>query len=456
VLAYRILRWLLRTSVVAFFRHIEVVGLEHVPAEGPVLFCGNHPNSLLDPVLVTCFCGREVSFAAKDVLFRSVLLRPLLRVMGAVPVMRRQDHRDAPVSNERAFERMYATLAEGRAVGIFPEGISHDRSRLAPLRTGAARIAFGAAERHRGLAVRLVPCGLHYVTPQRFRSSVLIQFGPPIPVGPERLRDLDRDPRAAVRALTADLERGLTALTVNADDWETVRVLDGVRRLYQPPRIPLEMRVELARRFNAYYPRVRDRPEVRTLFERVRDYLDRLAAQGLSDRDLRRPLRAGEAALRFAAHVLLLTFWLPLALLGAPVHLPVALLLGITGERIAPRKDVVATTKFVAGFVLLAAAWTGVALALGWGFGWPAALAAAVGLPLSGFATLRVLARAAALRRMVLTSLRMLHLRAELDALRAEREALQREVIRAVEAHRPAELELLAGRQSAGKAPDLP
>jgi 1-acyl-sn-glycerol-3-phosphate acyltransferase len=452
VIAYRALRALLRLSVLAFFRRLQVVGLEHVPAAGPLVFFGNHPNSLLDPALISCFCGRAVRFAAKDVLFRSALLRPVLRAMGAVPVQRREDHGEGALANELAFERLFAVLAAGDAVGIFPEGISHDGSQLARFRTGAARIALGARERHPGLPVRMVPCGLHYVTPQRFRSSVLIQFGPAIELGEGWDARQGADARAAAAALTAEMELRLRALTVNAEDWETLRVLDGVRRLYQPPRIGLEERVELARRFSAHYPGVRHEPEVQRLFGRVREYLDRLASLGLSDRDLARPLGAGERLLRLGRHLVLVLAWLPLALAGAFVHLPVGLLLGITGERLAPRKDVIGTTKFVLGFLLLGLAYAGIPLALlAFAGGRPAA-AALLLLPLSGYATLRVLERSVALRRLLATSLRLVFLRRELRALRAEREALEAEVVRAVQRFKPDGLELLfprAGCESA-------
>jgi glycerol-3-phosphate O-acyltransferase/dihydroxyacetone phosphate acyltransferase len=446
VLAYRMLRVLLRLSVRAFFRRLQVVGLEHVPAAGPVVFFGNHPNSLLDPALISCFCGRVVRFAAKDVLFRSLVLRPVLRAMGAVPVQRREDHAAGALANELAFERLFAVLAAGDAIGIFPEGISHDMSQLARFKSGAARIALGARERHPGLGVRLVPCGLHYVTPQRFRSSVLVQFGPAIELGPDWDARQRADARAAASELTVEMELRLRALTVNADDWETLRVLDGVRRLYQPPRIGFEQRVELARRFSAHYPAVRDEPEVARLFARVHAYLDRLASLGLSDRDLARPVGTGERLLRLARHLVLVLAWLPLALAGAVVHLPVGLLLGISGERLSPRKDVIGTTKFVLGFLLLGAAYAGIPVALLLASGWRAAAAALVLLPLSGYATLRVLERSVALRRLVSTSVRLVFLRRELQALRLEREDLEREVVRAVQRFKPDGLELLFPR----------
>ena len=151
-MVYRILTWFLRVVTRVFFRQIEVVGLENIPATGGVLFAGNHPNSLIDPILIITSCGRKVHFAAKDVLFKGRLMRAVLGGLGAVPIQRRDDHdgsarRDptgpAPASaadNEAAFAAMFAVLESGGAIGIFPEGLSHDSSQLARLKTGAARL----------------------------------------------------------------------------------------------------------------------------------------------------------------------------------------------------------------------------------------------------------------------------------------------------------------------------
>jgi 1-acyl-sn-glycerol-3-phosphate acyltransferase len=92
--AYRLLRRLLRIATRIFFRNIEVVGLEALPnpENSAVVFCGNHPNSLLDPVLITAWCGRVTHFAAKDVLFSVPVLGFLLKLMGAVAIRRRHGY----------------------------------------------------------------------------------------------------------------------------------------------------------------------------------------------------------------------------------------------------------------------------------------------------------------------------------------------------------------------------
>jgi glycerol-3-phosphate O-acyltransferase/dihydroxyacetone phosphate acyltransferase len=431
VIAYRILRWLLRLAMRVFFRQIEVVGLEHVAGSGPIIFAGNHPNSLIDPILIITTCGRVVHFAAKDTLFSTRIMRALLRGLGAVPLARRTDHGGGPVDNDAAFTAMFDTLIAGRTIGIFPEGLSHDASQLARFKTGTARLALGAAQR--GAPVVIVPCGLTFVSPRRFRSRALVQYGAPITLRP------DHDPRT----LTDEIELTLRGLTVNAADWETVRVLDAVRRLYTPRDVDLDERVELARRFNAHYPEFRDDARVKQVVERTRAYQGRLDELGLSDRELARGVDAWTAARRVGRYLALVLVWLPLMLPGAPLHLPAVALARLAGKKLTPRKDVIATTKVLAGMAIVLTSYAVATAVLGWRWGWPWALAAALVLPLSGYATLRFLDGLQLLRRGLGAFVRALHLAREAVTLRHERDALSADIIRVVGEIRPAGLELM-------------
>jgi glycerol-3-phosphate O-acyltransferase/dihydroxyacetone phosphate acyltransferase len=449
VLAYRMLAFLLRLAVRAFFRRVEVVGLEHVPAEGqgPVIFCGNHPNSLLDPVLITVTCGRIVHFAAKDVLFQTAILRAMLTGMGAVPIKRRKDHGGDSINNDDAFAALYDVLTAGRAMGIFPEGISHGDAHISKLKTGAARIALGAAKQQPGMTLTVVPCGLHYATRERFRSSVLVQFGEPIVIDAALLAVYDEDPRAAARSVTDDIDQGIRSLTVNADDWETARVLDGVRRLYQPPRIALQERVELARRFNEAYPKYRSVPQVSELYESVEGYLDRLAGLGLTDRDVLQKRSGGRLALSILTHLMLLLVWLPLAVVGAPVHLPVGILLYWSAPRFTPRKDVLATTKFLLGFLLLLLLYLGLSIGVGAAFGWAFGLLMMLLLPVSGYAAILCLRHFGAIDRWLTVILGRFTLGRQLKALRQRRATLEQRVVRTVNELHPKDMELLFPRE---------
>ena len=47
-MVHRLVIALIRIIANTFFRRIDVVGIENVPEEGPVIFAGNHPNALMD------------------------------------------------------------------------------------------------------------------------------------------------------------------------------------------------------------------------------------------------------------------------------------------------------------------------------------------------------------------------------------------------------------------------
>jgi 1-acyl-sn-glycerol-3-phosphate acyltransferase len=438
-LVYRLLRRFLRFVVRIFYRQIEVVGLDNVPDDGPLVLAGNHPNSLHDPLLIIACTDRVVHFAAKDTLFSSRFMRFFLRNLGAVPVARKSDHGDG-ADNSKAFDTLFSILGEGRAMGICPEGLSHDESQLARLKTGAARIALGLAEARPDLLVRMVPVGLVYVHPKKFRSRVLVQFGAPIEVDEATKAAHRTDAKAAVIGLTEKLQTAMRGLTVNAEDWETIRVLDAVRRLYQPQKITLEQRVELMRRFNAVYPTVKDEPSVKEIYARVSVWLDELHAAGLDERDLHRGIGGFSYLVRLVQHLSLMFIWLPLSLPGALVFLPLLVSIRLLTPMVTPRRDVIATTKLVLGMVLHFGSVVAIAAVAFWFGGALWAVLAVIGLTISFFATLRVLERGRAILRVFGTLFRLLTLRKELRVLSQERHTLKVIVGEAVDRFRPKDM----------------
>jgi 1-acyl-sn-glycerol-3-phosphate acyltransferase len=43
---------LLKVALVIWFKRIVVTGKENIPVKGPAIFASNHPNMILDPILV--------------------------------------------------------------------------------------------------------------------------------------------------------------------------------------------------------------------------------------------------------------------------------------------------------------------------------------------------------------------------------------------------------------------
>lgn len=85
------------------------------------------------------------------------------------------------------FGKVLEKLAAGGAVGIFPEGGSHDRTDLLPLKVGVALIAYSALEKD-GINVPIVPVGLNYFRAHRWRGRAVVEYGRPITIEPSTLK----------------------------------------------------------------------------------------------------------------------------------------------------------------------------------------------------------------------------------------------------------------------------
>jgi len=250
---YALLRAIAGLALRWYYSGIDVEGLERVPRHAPVLLVVNHPNALVDALIVGWIIPRRLVLTAKATLFANPALAWLLRVVGVVPLRRAKDEAASsgapdPRRNVDAFRAVHDALRKGRAALIFPEGISHDEPYLAPLRTGAARIALDGARSAgiRGLVI--VPVGLNFERKEWLRSRILVQVGEPISVD----RWTPDDEGAAVEELTTEIDARLRAVTLNyasADDAARARALASslARLLEEPPEVgaPDSLRAEV-------------------------------------------------------------------------------------------------------------------------------------------------------------------------------------------------------------------
>jgi 1-acyl-sn-glycerol-3-phosphate acyltransferase len=200
-----------------FFRRIETVNSDVVPTGTGVIFVLNHPNGLIDPALVFVALPRKISFLAKSTLFRMPVISFLLRTVEALPLYRRIDAGEDVSKNEQTFDMCHDLLQRGGSIALFPEGVSHNSPKLLPMKTGAARIALGAAASgETKIDVKIVPVGLYYTNKTTFRSEALLHFGEPFAVPSVPLDSDGQPPKAAVKELTSKIEAKLREVTLNA------------------------------------------------------------------------------------------------------------------------------------------------------------------------------------------------------------------------------------------------
>ena len=228
-------RWIVRLGVRCYYRRVEITGASRIPRCGPVLLCANHPNSLIDPVMVGLASRRPVRFMAKAPLFDTPVLGNVLRALGMVPAYRGRDDPAQVRHNWESLDTGARILADGHALGIFPEGQSHDVPTVQMVRSGAARMVFKAMELGaRGLLI--VPIGINYQAKERFRSRVWVRVGEAIDMDAWQ-RGYDGQSRQAMRVLTAEIESRLKTLVVHLDEPRWEEWLDDLETL--APRLPL-------------------------------------------------------------------------------------------------------------------------------------------------------------------------------------------------------------------------
>lgn len=218
------------------------------------------------------------------------------------------------IDNHIVFQNVFDHLNDGKVLGIFPEGGSHDRPDLLPLKPGVAIMALGAVaqlmkerleDEEDGVPnpppvtpVAIVPVGLSYFHPHKFRSRVVIEFGKPIIVTEKMADQYQKNNRESVDTLLKIVTLGLKEVTMTCNDYETLMVLQAARRLYTSgnrDNIPLPMVIEMNRRLIKGYEQYKDQPDVQELKDAVLEYNRQLRRLDLRDHQVESLTRTNRA-----------------------------------------------------------------------------------------------------------------------------------------------------------------
>jgi glycerol-3-phosphate O-acyltransferase / dihydroxyacetone phosphate acyltransferase len=438
---YRSVRAIVRFWVWFFFKSVDVRHLERVPGRGPVLLCVNHPNNLIDSLLVAAMVRRKIHFLATATLFRNALVGRFLAACGAIPVYRKVDDPDKMEKNVEAFAACFAAFDRGRLVAIYPEGTTHAEARVLRIRTGAARIALDYEAAAPGRLV-LVPVGLTFEARKSFRGRVLVSFGEPIAVTPY-LGAFRHDPARAVDALITAIQRGMEREVVHIDRIDVTALVRAVDELY---RGDLERQLKEERGLSdrgvdhvrlsraivdaVDHFRARDPERVEQLWQHIQAYRAHLHAHRLRDEVVRASVE------RRPRRRKIVTSWqaivgLPVFLYGAAVNALPYFLPRWTARRLARKETDYATIRLLASVVALPVFWS-LETWLAWravGLAWAAAFAAT--LPLSGVIAYRYVVGAGRLQRQVRFAVLTATQGQEARRLLVERRALLAELERA-------------------------
>ncbi len=392
----RLLHLIFGVAISLFFRKIELVNAEKLPKASGLIFVSNHPNALIDPMLLFIALPRKIAFLAKSTLFKMPIVGFLIRTVGALPLYRQQDQGEDVSKNAETFRLTRELLKTGGAIAIFPEGISHNESQLQPLKTGAARIALGAVssgQNHNSLNLQIIPVGLFYTNKTTFRSEALLHFGEAVPVLPIELDQHGQPPQSSVKELTAKIEKNLREVTLNAESesqMKVARIAEEVIITTTPHRENLGERLEILQNFLNEAKSENDEK----LEKRLAEYNKKLNQLGIESEFL----NLADLSKNFVLKKAIQRSWYliilaPIAIFGTILHFP-AYQLGKFISSFQTRKgdfDMLSTVKLLSSMVLMPLTWIILAVILDIYFGWKVAL---LSIPLSflgGYITLRAL-----------------------------------------------------------------
>lgn len=177
---FRLVRFYVKIGLFFYTKQIKVVGLKNVPKKGAVLFAINHPNGLIDPLIVTTNNPRASYFLVKAAAFKNPIIKKILNSLNLIPIYRMRDGIDQLAKNEEVFNTCYSLFNRGKSLMIFPEGSDCRDRTVRSLSKGFTRIVYGAIEKYPDLQIQVVPVGLTYQNASQFPSKVALHYGKPI------------------------------------------------------------------------------------------------------------------------------------------------------------------------------------------------------------------------------------------------------------------------------------
>ncbi len=175
---YYCIRILARCSLLFFFRRSIACGFPLGELKGPAIIAANHPNSMMDAIVIGCSCKRPVHFTIRSDMFNNLLFRLLLRFLNGIPVYRTSEEKGKLRKNFNTIEQCRQILKQDGIIIIFPEGTTLQDWNLKPLKSGTAKmVQYALQDDYLQDALQVVPVGLTYSSYSHPAKTLIIQTG---------------------------------------------------------------------------------------------------------------------------------------------------------------------------------------------------------------------------------------------------------------------------------------
>ncbi len=214
------------------FYKIEFKGLEKIPFGKPIILSPNHVNGFIDPGVVVMTLPRKVRMIARGDVFKNRLAKWALNSMNVSPMYRLQEGFGEVKKNDKTFEECLTLMSENKVLLLFPEAICVQEKRLRPLKKGLSRIIFQTEEAFDfKKEVYVVPIGLNYSAPKKFRSRLFVNFGTPLSIEKYEAQ-YKQDKARAVNDFTKALEQEMSQLIIIIKNKDNDELTAGINEIY--------------------------------------------------------------------------------------------------------------------------------------------------------------------------------------------------------------------------------
>ncbi len=359
---YNILKLLFKITFRFFFRKTFRLNADRFPETGPLIICANHPGAFLDPIVVAVSSKRRIYFLAKAAVFKGAFMKWLLPKFNMIPIYRKQDDPTQMHKNDETFSKCYEHLLRGDAILIFPEGISQLERRLNEIKTGAARIAIGAAALSEFKQEVKIQCiGLNYDDPNLFRQDVLISYSEPIVVN-QYQKLYEENQKDVISELTNEIRTRLESEVVHIEHEEADGITKQVESLYRANLIGDKIETaELKKRelemvknisMAVKYFLHTDRSKVDSVVNNIRSYFWKLDELGFSDKLVRSGRKEGSRRYYWLGELALILFGFPFFIYGVTINYLPFTLASFLSRKLVTQREFFGAIGVAAGMLL--------------------------------------------------------------------------------------------------------
>lgn len=324
-----------------YYRRIHLRGERPLDDDIATLVVSNHANAFIDPFAVQVALGRPLIRTVRADWLEHWLVRWFVRAVGAVPLARFKI--DANNQNRSSFQQLNQALDQGKWVIVFPEGISHNRSKLHPFKKGAAHLAKQYME-STGKPIQVIQVGLYYTDKSRIHSDIWVNI-------------------AQQKVYTHS--ESIDDLSMEVDHWrQTIQeVLPSKLRRHEQKTLNW-LNHSLQSISDHESPFIRDFKQWQRNSQALQ-FRSWLKLTGLDLTVLNRHRTMTSQLSRLLADILILIIGLPIALLGLAIHLPIALIHFALTRQHSAAEDKWASSAYIIGIPLYLAFWVPVSAVAG-------------------------------------------------------------------------------------------